>query len=228
MDFCKSRDDEEHLVAIASTTTLCTEEQDRSHGTVERSIGRFKVNFQLSNVQEAILVRLAPYYENEEFVETVVRPILEQSDGAPSIRSIDWALTNVSKSEQLTCVTKNKEIISMYSAYKNALSHWRRRNFDAFRRKLRVIIQSPHGDLESTVAQINFFWWAHTHGIIDYVRKHLGKIEAHMNMVASETKKYKKTRRPGDRRRSELSTASRNRVFIYENDEPVIFSGSMS
>lgn len=210
MSFISVTDETTDVAMKAASTLECIRKQDLSKGTVCRTFGRFTADFHVTSVQAAILSRLTAVY-TDEMLETVLRPVLEQHEGWPSIRVIDWLLTNFAKSRRIVCTQLNGDRIHVYNEYKNMLAHFRRRNFDAFRRRLRVHIDAPMGPLESTPAQLNFFAWAHQTGILAWCRQHADAIERDMTEVASK----RRSRPPGQRRRTELSAAPRTRVVVY-------------
>ena len=216
MSFIKCSEEMEVFQARTASATTCSDSQDRTKGAVHVTVGPFEVDFEMTPIQRSIMARMAHVYD-DDMVRCVLRPILEQHKDAPSIRAIDWCLTNYAKSHRVMCVQSNGEKANIYLAYKTALNFYRRRNFDAFRRKLRVTIRSPeHGDLTTTIAQLNFYYWAHTTGVLQYCRAHIHTIEHDMNRVATQTKSFKSLKRPGDRRRSELTKPCKSKVCIYE------------
>lgn len=210
MSFIKLSSTETHVLKTSSASN-CARTQDDTKGSVRHNVGRFVIDFEMTAVQKSIVERLAPLY-TDEMVECVLRPVIEQHEGWPSIRVIDWMLTNFAKSRRIVCTKLDGERVNVFLAYKSMLAFFRRRNFDAFRRRLRITIRTPHGDLHSTIAQLNFYAWAHHTGILKWCRSHADEIERDMNEVASR----RRLRRPGQRR-SELSTAPRTKVAIYES-----------
>ncbi len=213
MSFIHTSEDVEIFRTQAASATVVACAQDRSKGSVHVRLGMFDIDFQMSPVQHSIMQRMLAGYD-ADMVENVLRPVLEQRKDAPSIRSIDWCLTNYAKANSVYCTQLDGQRVNLYVAYKSALKFYRRRNFDAFRRKLRIVVRSPHGDLVTTIAQLNFYHWAHHTGVLRFCAQHAALIEADMNRVASLTKQFKSSRRPGERRRSELSKANQAKVNI--------------
>ena len=218
MSFIKHSADSEGFAAKTASASACIRHQDNSKGAVRVSLGRFEVDFEMSTMQRRILEQMQDAY-TDEMLETVLRPILEQHEGSPSCRSIDWMLTNYAKSRRVVCRRKDGEPLNIFVAYKRVLGFYRRRNFDVFRRKLRVRIHAPRGELWSTIGQLNFFFWAHNTGILDWCRAHRDEIEHDMNETSVRTKRHKVGRRPHERRRTELSTAPPQKVAIFERGE---------
>ena len=213
MSFIHTSKDAETFKAHTASATVLTRAQDLSQGSVSTSMGAFLIDFEMSPVQRSIMQRMVGAYDTH-MIEHVLRPVLEQHKGVPSIRSIDWCLTNFAKANNVYCTQLDGRSTNIYMAYKSTLRFYRRRNFDAFRRKLRIRVASENGEILTTIAQLNFYHWAHVTGVLRFCEKNLAMIEADMNRVASQTKQFKSARRPGDRRRSELSKPNRAKVHI--------------
>ena len=178
----------------AASASACARTQDRTQGAVRHVVGRFEIDFEMTAVQRGIVERLSTFY-TDEVVEGVLRPVLVE------------ALNSFYKF--------SGEPVNVFMAYKTQLAFFRRRNFDAFRRRLRVSIDAPRGRMHSTIAQLNFYAWAHQTGILAWCRRHADEIERDMNEVASR----KRGRQPGARRRTELSVAPRAKVAIYRLED---------
>jgi hypothetical protein len=216
MAFVKTSCDAEAFSTRTPTAAACVRMQDLSSGGRKRVIEkRFEVDFVLTPVQQRIIHRMAEFYD-DELIDQVLRPVIEQQGDAPSIRAIDWFLTNFSKSRRVVCKQKDGETLDVFMAYKRVLNHYRRRNFDAFRRKLRVTVLHPAGPLVTTIAQLNFYAWAHATGVLEWCRLHIREIENDMNHVSAASKSRRAQRQPGERRRTELSHAAKAKVAIYE------------
>lgn len=211
MSFVKLSAESESLRTKTPTTTACLAHQELTKGRTITTIGRFECEFQLSAVQRRVLERMHVFYDDET-INHVLRPMVEQHHDAPSIRSVDWFLTNYAKSHRVTCVQPSGEHINIYHAYKTVLNFYRRRNFDGFRRKMRIVVRHHDGDMTSTVAQLNFYAWAHSSGALDWCRRpgNARLIEKHMNASQAHPKDVRKPRR-----RPELSAAPRGKVAIY-------------
>ena len=210
MSFVKLAAEQDGAFARTATASSCARTQDLTKGSVRHMIGRFEVDFAMTEMQRTILERLVPFY-TDETIDAVLRPVLEAHEGWPSIRVIDWMLTNFAKSRRVVC-TSGGGRLNVFLAYKAQLAFFRRRNFDAFRRRLRVTIHTDKGELHSTIAQLNFYAWAHQTGILEWCRRHAEEIERDMNDVASKRRAQGSQRR----RRSELSVAPRTKIAIYD------------
>ena len=85
---------------------------------------------------------------NKEFtpalLEVTLLPFLDQTSPI-SLRSLDWAVVNWSKQHNIVCSSRIPgEVVNVYHAYRRALSFWKRRLFDPFRRRMRCTV-TIHG-----------------------------------------------------------------------------------
>ena len=107
-----------------------------------------------SQRQLTIMHRIVPSL-NDHIIETHLIPLITQESDI-SLRALDWLVTNYSKKNNIVCKTKNGSLFNIYHGYKVALSHFRRRNFDPFRRRQRITLQTNEKTYETTVGQCNF------------------------------------------------------------------------
>lgn len=208
------------LMNVLVKTNTATEEinvQEQSVGLVLTRIGPFVANYTLSRQQMNLLRSIERFFDDEK-IETFVRPLITQN-GTISLRTLDWLCTNLSKSRNLICVDKYGRKHSIYSLYKLALSTWRRRLFDPFRRKLRIVIEHPNGDIESTVGQLNYLKWVFETGIYQYALEHAAMIEKNMTEVTTKSRKRKRDAASNGQtiRRNEL-TKTTTKFAVYVDD----------
>lgn len=124
-----------------------------------------------------------------------------------SLRMLDWLVTNMSKRLRLRLCTARGDSVYVHEDYRSALSNFRRRNFDPFRRSQRaacgalaefvVVLRHPGGDVRSTLGQVNFLEWAWRVGVLDYAAAHAHRIERDMQ-AASRRKRDDDVRRRGE------------------------------
>ena len=90
-----------------------------------------------------------------------------------------------------------KTLLNVYSDYKCWLRNYRRKDFDPFRRRYRIFFSSSADkEYETTVGQLNFIYWAHTYGVLEYARAHRQIIENDMNVIAKSSGKKNRTGAP--------------------------------
>ena len=175
--------------------------------------------------QVTILRNIYPYF-TDEVISRIVMPLVQQDCGI-SLRALDWLVTNYSKKWNLVCTNKVGNIFNIHHGYKVALSHYRRRNFDPFRRRNRIDICDKHGAVvcETTVGQCNFLLWADVNGVLLYAHTYAKEIEADMNSMSAWHKSQKRKERISGKphRRQELSNAPRTTCSVYEVQTSVTF-----
>lgn len=146
-------------------------------------------------------------------LKTVLIPFCEQTSKV-SLRSLDWLVTNYSKSQNTAFEIKN-EIFNMYQEYKTELSYHRRTNFDPFRRRLRISFSLSGKTYQTTIGQANFMMWAHENNVLEYAAQHAADIETHMNTANAPTCATRK------KRRKELSLPPKSKVTVYRVHTPL-------
>lgn len=154
-----------------------------------------------------LLQTLLKYYRNNNALDDVLDIINGESE--ISLRAVDWFATNYSK-QNFICLKKNGTSVNVYTDYKLNLRSYSKRRFDPFCRWDRITIPYKDGKhIQTTLGQLNFFRWAITTGVIDYIREHLAEIEADMNQRNSTSRrKAKVSANKGNgtrKRREELS-----------------------
>ena len=197
----------------------CLELQDQTQGNIVHSIGPFQSNFQLTTRQCSILHHLKNFY-NDEIIQSVLIPLLDQSSPM-SLRALDWLVTNYSKKFNVICYTKNAEMFNIHQGYRTALNMNRRRNFDPFRRRLRINVVYSDGMVESTVGQLNFLHWAYQQGVLSYLESNIADVDSDMNACAQKNKKDKELGKR--KRRVELSRAPSSKCMVYNVETTVVF-----
>jgi len=202
-----------------STAAECVVMQDDTVGKAIECIGAFKIEFSMSVHQRTILERMAQFY-TKDMIEEVLRPALSHGADStnPSLRVLDWLTVNYAKKNKLATRMSNGQVFNVYQGYRVALQHYRRRLFDPFRRRLRLTVEHPNGDLVSTPGQLQFLAWAHVHGVLQYARDHAEVIEADMNAATARSKRAREdASRAGMRcKRNELSRPCATKVTVYE------------
>ena len=179
----------------------------------------------LTQRQISILHRISPFF-TESIAREVLMPLVNQTSSI-SLRALDWLVTNYAKKYNIVCKTRANTLFNIFHGYKIALAHFRRRNFDPFRRRSRIDILDDDGNVicESTVGQCNFLYWSYTNGVLNYAQEYAPVIEQDMNAASAlnkaERRKQKQQGLP--HRRRELSVAPPNKCSVYLVDTCVNF-----
>jgi hypothetical protein len=107
------------------------------------------------------------------------------SKSEASLRMLDWFVTNFARRHKIAYlyidpVTTEKRIFNVFVEYKTALDYYHKDLFDPFRRSCHETGNSDTTEFMSTLRQLNFFRWAFTYNVIDYVAEHAVDIEKDM------------------------------------------------
>lgn len=190
---------------------------------VDETIGPF-VCADVSQRQRGIVRRIAAFFTPEVIYQTLI-PLVSQQSGI-SLRALDWLVTNYAKKHNIVCTTRDGQLFNIYHGYKVALSHFRRRNFDPFRRRVRMPV-CVDGTVvcESTVGQCNFLYWADANGVLDYAIEHAKSIEGDMNLASAMHKAERRAARECGKphRRRELSRAPSSKCSVYSVETHIVF-----
>ena len=141
-----------------------------------------------------------------------------------SLRSIDWFITNYSKKyniyyniykdENNLPTFDNKQspssTLNVFHTYKSQLKAYSKKRFDPFCRRDRINFNCGGEIIETTIGQLNFFKWAISNLILDYIFINKQDIEDDMNKCLKEMKiQGLVQKKPGGRKlRQELSLSA--------------------
>jgi len=167
---------------------------------------------EIQSQEQWVLYRLEKFYSKDDNLEKV-RNILT-GESRLSLRLIDWFVTNYSKKYNISYVTKKKEHIVVYLAYKSHLKAYSKRMFDPFCRWKRIKFH----DIDTTVGQLNFFEWALTDDVISYIEQHHDAIHADM-----ETRLHDDKDEESPKKRHELSRSATNSLKRHDVNVVVRF-----
>ena len=196
----------------------CPRASGKVTSTERVHVGPFWSDNGLTQKQTSILKRLTKKYAFDDICEIIV-PIITQQSGV-SLRAVDWLVTNYSKKKQILLSHVSGDYVNLFNEYKVALSHFKRRNFDPFRRRQRIHFSFNDTVYDTTVGQLNFLMWAHNFKILEYVVKNATIIENDMNQTTKFVRSEKKKKY--DKKRGELTKASKN-MFSVHNESVKIF-----
>lgn len=128
------------------------------------------------------------YRENPKHLKTVMN-IIQRERSDISLRILEHFVTNYTERHAVILPNPKKpgEIMDVYWAYKEALKCFHKTLLDPF---CRSTAENPRpyqtkSDVKKpSLRQLNFFKWAITTGVLDYVAAHLEEINE--DMVASK------------------------------------------
>ena len=114
-----------------------------------------------------VLPNLYEFFKENENIEQMLPIIMGESK--ISIRVLDWFVTNYSKNKKLYYKLDNKTY-NVHMDYKSQLKGYKKKLFDPFCRKKRIPFYYNETEyVITTIGQLNFFKWAISKKILDYV-----------------------------------------------------------
>jgi hypothetical protein len=155
----------------------------------------------MNNTNELLLTSLKQFYAIDAHIIKLLAVI--NGTSKISLRLIDWYVTNYSKLNRDTCITRNvgsktenhidkKKNLNIYQSYRSQLKAYKKIKFDPFRRRQRIIfVYNQNEELHTTIGQLNFFKWAIENDIIEYIKDNVKSLEENMNDHQKITKQKK-------------------------------------
>jgi hypothetical protein len=134
--------------------------------------------------KDVILPSLYDFFKDKERLNIMIPIISGYSE--LSIRVLDWFVTNYAKKKMTVYTLDDGSHFNVYTNYKSQLKGYKKKLFDPFCRKKRIPFY--YGDnkcIITTIGQLNFFKWAISNNIIQYVRDNIDEITQDMNTVHS-------------------------------------------
>tara|TARA_Y100000590_G_C15531726_1_gene943442 strand:+ start:25 stop:618 length:594 start_codon:yes stop_codon:yes gene_type:complete len=180
----------------------------------------------VTNKQDLLMLSLSKFFMKKDHIQQMI-PIIEGKSEI-SLRIIDWFVTNYAKKKNTTYIIKkkNKDInqFIVYLNYKSQLKSYSKKQFDPFCRRERInFYYTPTDYLRTTVGQLNFFRWSIENHVLEYIKKHIGKIEKDMNVsfknAYTVSRKNNSKNKKIRKKRTELSscatrTVNKHRISI--------------
>lgn len=194
-------------------------------------VGRFWWEGTLCKKKVWTLEKIQNYFSNER-LKTILLPIITKKEGHVSLRALDWLVTNYAKKIPVIYNVQPPDcpemVVNIYRSYKTWLWNHKRKNFDPFRRGKRVFFRLDNDVTvyESTVGQLNFFFWASRYGVLTYARLHIAEIEKDQAVTtkAPPPSSTTTTTSVTKNKRRQLSQAPRHAVFAYAVMTKVVFN----
>ena len=137
-----------------------------------------------------------------------------------AIRVIDWFVTNYAKKKNIIYNISNSDTpiyFNVYLDYKSQLKGYRKKLFDPFCRKKRITFYyQANKCITTTIGQLNFFRWALSNKVLDYIDKHYDEITCDMNSYC----KYSSEK---NNKRHELSESATNTLSCHSMKVTISF-----
>ena len=174
-------------------------------------------------ISDALLLESLHLFFNNTYNRDKLLSVLSD-DKCISLRSIDWFITNYSKKNNIYyLIYNNKEgnpsfddehneyrnNMNVFHSYKSQLKAYSKKRFDPFCRRDRILykMDSIHS-VETTIGQLNFFKWAISNLVIDYIELYKDEIEYDMNTSLKQMKMNSDKKDGSRKKRQELSLSA--------------------
>lgn len=147
------------------------------------------------------------------------------SNSKISLRLLDWFVTKYSQKYNIRCgntefgkAVSNINMISVNISYKAQLKSYRKRYFDPFKRnnkyKFQYHFKSIDKKIVVNIGQLNFFKWAFSNGIIDYVLTNFDTLAKAMSAANYIAKIRKEAKKKNEVKQTEEMVVKKNGVSI--------------
>tara|TARA_B100000161_G_C33493529_1_gene388180 strand:- start:226 stop:801 length:576 start_codon:yes stop_codon:yes gene_type:complete len=174
-------------------------------------------------INDALLLESLHLFFNNTYNRDKLLSVLSD-DKCISLRSIDWFITNYSKKNNIYYLIYNdsdgnpsfddehneyRNNMNVFHSYKSQLKAYSKKRFDPFCRRDRILFKmdSMHS-VETTIGQLNFFKWAISNLVIDYIELHKDEIEHDMNTSLKQMKMNSDKKDGSRKKRQELSLSA--------------------
>lgn len=156
--------------------------------------------------EDLILLQMKDVYSQYDFKYLKYLLRILRNEKIISLRIVDWFVTNYSKFHNTCFKTSGKDFI-VNQEYHSAMIN--KVVFDPFARGKRIVF-TPDGwndeGIETTIGQLNFFYWALKNNVIDYIIENQDKISEDMiirnknkKLVSNQTVRQRKKRHEGSK-----------------------------
>lgn len=145
----------------------------------------------LSTQNSLLLKNLLDFFENRDNLEKMMEIVNNESH--ISLRLVDWFVTNYSKKYYTVYKIKTsmgEQRFKVYNEYKLKLKAYGKIRYDVFKRWERISVPVAENEyIETTLGQLNFFKWAISNKVLEYIEKNYKEIEMDMNQRNTVSKK---------------------------------------
>jgi hypothetical protein len=143
----------------------------------------------IKDKKDMVLPNLYDFFKQDDNIQKMLPIIMGESK--ISIRVLDWFVTNYSKNKKLYYKIDDKTF-NVHMDYKSQLKGYKKKLFDPFCREKRIpFYYSDDQYVITTIGQLNFFKWAISKKILDYVNDNFNSIYKDMQkkkeLIDSET-----------------------------------------
>lgn len=172
--------------------------------------------------EDLLMSKLKSFFNSKEYLKILIDIVSGNSE--ISLRDIDWFVTNYSKKYNI--IYNIDEIIEseiikkqfiVFINYKSQLKAFGKSFFDPFCRNKRIQFNFEQGkSLVTTVGQLNFFKWAISNKVIEYINNNLLDIKKDMNISTKHLKNSNKKESSARRKRTTLSVSASRTINKHD------------
>lgn len=198
-----------------------TDESPSKNGSARKKYNVISDTQTLPARMQLLLQKLLKFYSNGSFA-TVVLPILKDKNPV-ALRDIDWLVTNYSKA--FPVVYPNPNAITAaggggapFNVHQSYLQHeniWKKELFDPFQRFERIYYTVNGEQIETTIAQLNFFSWAIQNGVIEWAARHREEIREHNKVIHRERKELIEMQPNREKKRMRLTNTDDTHCMVF-------------
>lgn len=123
--------------------------------------------------------KLHLFYNNKKNLMKFLNVINKKTDY--SLRIIEWFVSNYSKKYNIVYKIDKKDF-NVFLSYKDQLKSYKKKQFDPFKRYEKFTLSIHEHSIVTTIGQLNFFKWAISNNILNYVENNLKIIKNDMNV----------------------------------------------
>lgn len=169
----------------------------------------------LTKREELLMLPIKKFFSDKKNIDTFFNIL--KGDNEDSLRLYEWFVVNYSKKYDTRYHIRKDdntlEEVTVYLDYKSQLQSYSKKYFDAFCRTKRIYISNFDGEKEeTTVGQLNFFKWAISKNIINYIKQHREDINNDMIVSLRHLYNKKDTKKNKRRTRKELSISATKKI----------------
>lgn len=176
------------------------------------SCGVYQWDIPLGTQAISRLRTLASFF-TPDLLDHIVVPIIS-GVARVSLRLLHYFVITYSKLYMVSGSTGQ-----IYSQYRTWLHYYKREYYDSFRRGPRIYFKHQGYMYSTTVAQLNFLYWAINYGVLEYLVQHFTAVAHDMNQRLSRVAKLKiKRKQQGlKRKRIRISVDPPIKCFVSKN-----------
>ncbi len=175
------------------------------------------------NMSDVRFKTIRQYYKNKRYLTLFVEIVTGTHEQKKlSLRMFDWVTTNYSKKyDVMYKLPEMDSLFDLHNDYRNQLKAYTKKNFDPFCRDDKILFNyKKNGEsqcVETSFAQLNFFKWAISKKVVNYILEHFDRIYKDMN--EANKKQRKESEKHKKRLLSDSSTKKRTSETLRSSTE---------